>query len=172
MVNINEIVNTKINNILNDNNSIEQKKKDLFELHQKILGTEKQYIGHLLQSVFEAVRIVDSERYQRIKEEEDRRCKEQRKIEEEMRNFDLFSIAFPKEEFPEMHCYKQPEPEAIDIDIEDLTEQMSNLTVDLKKYKVTELKKIAKINGLKKYSKLKKEPLIELLQGINNLKLF
>jgi len=93
----------------------------------------------------------------------------------EFRNFDFFSMLCPKELFPEFHCYKEPEVveevEEIDEEIEDLTEQMEELTIDLKKYKVVELKKIAKNNGLKGYSKLKKKDLIDLLNGLENLQL-
>ena len=99
----------------------------------------------------------------------------------EFQNFDFYSLCFPKEEFPEMHKQfeKQPEPvdiveditEEDDVEMEEITEQMENLTIDLNKYKVVELKKIAKKNGLKKYSKLKKKDLIELLNGLENLKL-
>jgi len=155
MVNIDEIVITQINNILNDNISIQQKKRCLFELHQTIIGTKKQKICNLIQEVLKAVRIVDSEKYQKIKQEEEQRYQEQLKQEQEMSSFNLFSIGFQKEGFI----------------MEDLTEQMSNLSVDLKKYKVIELRKIAKNNSLKGYYRLKKSSLIELLEGIENLKL-
>jgi len=95
----------------------------------------------------------------------------------EFRNFDFYSLLLPKEEFPEMHKQfkKQPEPVVIveedDVEIEEITEQMEELTIDLKTYKVVELKKMAKKNGLKGYSKLKKKDLIELLNGLKNLQL-
>ena len=54
---------------------------------------------------------------------------------------------------------------------EDLVEEFEELTINLKKYKVKELKKIAKNNGLKGYSKLKKVDLINLLKQLDNLKL-
>ena len=68
---------------------------------------------------------------------------------------------------------KQPEPVDIveDIEMEEITEQMEELTIDLSKYKVVELKKIAKKNGLKKYSRKKKAELIDLLNGLENLQL-
>ena len=99
----------------------------------------------------------------------------------EFQNFDFYSLLLPKEEFPEMHKQfeKQPEPvdiveditEEDDIEMEEITEQMEELTIDLSKYKVVELKKIAKKNGLKGYSRKKKNELIDLLNGLENLKL-
>jgi len=162
-----------IKNIIKNNCSIQEKKQQLFQLHQKALSIRNTDIRqNALQKIFEAVRIVDHERYERQRLEELRRQEEQRKLEEEMNNFDLFHFVCPEEDFPEFYRESESkEEEIIDIDMEDLTEQMEDLTIDLKKYKVTELKKIAKNNNLKGYSKLKKNDLIDLLNGIENLKL-
>ena len=101
----------------------------------------------------------------------------------EFQNFDFFSMLCPKEDFPEFECYKEKQQEQVveeeiediceedDVEMEEITEQMEELTIDLKKYKVKELKSIAKNNGLKGYSKLKKKDLIDLLNGLENLKL-
>ena len=171
---IEQIVNTTINNILNDNTPLNQKKNDLFVLHQKIMQTENQNVNHLLQEVFKAVRMVDAEKYERQRQEEMRKQQELIEMEERMRNFNFVHHVCSQEDFPEFY-EKQEEViddiEEIDEEMEDLTNQIQNLTIDLKKYKVVELKKIAKNNGLKGYSKLKKNDLIDLLNNLENLKL-
>jgi len=160
-----------IKNIINNNCSIQEKKQQLFQLHRNALLIRNPNIRkNAMEKIFQAVRVVDCERYERERLEKIRRQEEQRKMEEEMNNFNMIEYLCPEEDFPEFYRKEEPE-EIIDIDMEDLTEQMEELTIDLKKYKVKELKKIAKNNNLKGYSKLKKNDLIDLLNGIENLKL-
>ena len=162
-----------INNIVNNNCSIQEKRQHLFQLHRNALAIRNPDIRkNAMKKIFQAVRIVDHERYERQRLEEIRKEEEQRKMEEEMSKFNMFEYLCPKEDFPEFYIEpEQIQEEIIDIDMEDLTEQMEELTLDLKKYKVKELKKIAKNNNLKGYSKLRKKELVDLLNGIENLKL-
>jgi len=78
---------------------------------------------------------------------------------QEFQNFNFFKHLCPKEDFPEF--YKE---EKKDEDIEEITKQMSN--INLNTMKVSQLKRMCKDNGIKGYSKLKKNELVELLKDL------
>ncbi len=76
---------------------------------------------------------------------------------QEFQNFNFFKYLCPIKDFPEF--YKKE-----DMVIEDLTKQVSK--INLKSMKVSQLKKMCKKNGIKGYSKKKKNELIELLKDL------
>jgi hypothetical protein len=75
----------------------------------------------------------------------------------EFQNFDFIKYLFSKEDLLEF--YKE---EKKDEDIEEITNRMSK--IDLNTMKVSQLKRMCKNNGIKGYSKLKKNKLVELLK--------
>ncbi len=78
---------------------------------------------------------------------------------EEFKNFDFIKHLCQKEDFP--NFYKD---EKKDKDIEEITKQIEKL--DLNTLKVSQLKRMCKDNGIKRYSKLKKNELVKLLNKI------
>ena len=76
----------------------------------------------------------------------------------EFQNFDFIKLLCPKEDFPQF--YKEEE----DKDIEEITTQMNKL--DLNTLKVSQLKRMCKDNGIKGYSRKKKNELVDLLKKL------
>jgi hypothetical protein len=159
MANISQIVDITISNILNNDNSKQQKLNELKILHQKIISTKNIKISYLLQKIFDTVRIINSEKYNNFMTKKIDIQKKEREIENEMNGFDFIQI------FSSLYEIQKDE------DISHLTNKMGKLTINLKCKKKIELNKIAKLNKIKGYSKIKKNELIQLLESINNLQI-
>ena len=71
--------------------------------------------------------------------------------------FDCYSFLFPREEFPEMHIRD------VKNEVEEVTKQLEKLDL----MKVSQLKRECKEQGLRGYSRLKKNELIELIRKLN-----
>jgi len=80
----------------------------------------------------------------------------------EFQNFDFMKYLCSEEDFPQF--YKEEKQPVEDKDIEEITEQMEKL--DLNTLKVSQLKRMCKENGIKGYSKKKKNELVNLLKKL------